>query len=67
MPEQRLSGVLRAWNDDRRFGFIGRDDGEPDIFVGGGAFDKTGRTRAQNLLDPDAEAKAQAAFNPVQP
>ena len=25
-------GMVTHWNDDRGFGFIKRDDGEPDVF-----------------------------------
>lgn len=28
-----LYGTIKNWNDDRGFGFILRDDGQPDIFA----------------------------------
>lgn len=33
MKEQRQTGVVRWFNNDRGFGFIQRSDGEADIFV----------------------------------
>jgi cold shock CspA family protein len=34
----RVYGTLKHWNDERGFGFIRRDDQQPDLFVGAGAF-----------------------------
>ena len=37
--EQKITGTLRRYDTERRFGFIARDDGGPDVFVSGAAFD----------------------------
>src|SRR5215471_15079313 len=38
----KITGRLRTFKNDKRFGFIARDDGEPDVFVSNAAFDLGG-------------------------
>jgi CspA family cold shock protein len=40
------SGILKMWNADRGFGFIGDDSGGPDIFIHISALQSAG-------IDPD--------------
>jgi cold shock protein len=40
------SGILKMWNADRGFGFIGDDSGGPDIFLHVSALQSAG-------IDPD--------------
>jgi cold shock protein len=40
------TGILKMWNADRGFGFIGDDSGGPDIFLHVSALQSTG-------IDPD--------------
>ena len=33
MSGSKVYGVVRTWNVERGFGFIGRDDGDGDVFA----------------------------------
>lgn len=42
-----LSGKIKMWNEDRGFGFISRDDKQPDAFVHISGFDPHCRDRIE--------------------
>ncbi len=33
MKEPRFTGTVKMWNSPKGFGFLSRDDGQPDIFA----------------------------------
>jgi len=42
-----LLGKITKWDEDRGIGFIGRDDGKPDVFVRVSAFTNGGASLAR--------------------
>jgi CspA family cold shock protein len=60
-----MMGTVANWNGDRAYGFIKRDDGQPDIFahvtqLSGGASELAPDARVSFEVEPGRNGKLQA-------
>ena len=60
-----MMGIVANWNSDRAFGFIKRDDGQPDVFVhvtqlSGGMSELAPGDRVSFEVEPGRHGKMQA-------